>query len=241
MKNLIILIIILGTTTPCLSQQITNTDFQTKDKQIIVTYDLTGTEAQQLFKVSLFVSTDEGRTWKGPLRKVTGAVGSIKEGGTEKAIIWDALQEIPVLIGMIGFRVEVEILDRTLPEMIFVKGSTFQMGSNQGESNEKPLHGVTIHDFHISKYEITNEQYCKFLNERGNEIDGKVTWIDLKDEDCKIEEDKNKFTVKPKYSDTFILCLKRSYFFIIRFYKNVNIAKLHEHFLKKYNEKRASF
>ncbi|MDO9633977.1 MAG: SUMF1/EgtB/PvdO family nonheme iron enzyme [Paludibacter sp.] len=40
-------------------------------------------------------------------------------------------------------------------EMIAIKGGTFQMGSNDGESDEKPLHQVTVSDFMMGKTEVT--------------------------------------------------------------------------------------
>jgi len=52
--------------------------------------------------------------------------------------------------------------------MIPVNGGTFFMGHRNGPANEKPLHTVLLDDFFISKYEITNEQYCHFLNDYGS-------------------------------------------------------------------------
>lgn len=50
------------------------------------------------------------------------------------------------------------------PEMVFVEGGTFIMGctSEQGsdcEPNESPNHSVTLSDFYISKYEVTQAQW----------------------------------------------------------------------------------
>ncbi|MEZ4905168.1 MAG: SUMF1/EgtB/PvdO family nonheme iron enzyme [Spirosomataceae bacterium] len=39
--------------------------------------------------------------------------------------------------------------------MVLVKGSTFQMGSK----DQKPIHSVMLHDFYISKYEVTQRQW----------------------------------------------------------------------------------
>ncbi|MCD4794508.1 MAG: SUMF1/EgtB/PvdO family nonheme iron enzyme [Bacteroidales bacterium] len=55
-------------------------------------------------------------------------------------------------------------------EMVFVKGGTFMMGHKGGPKNERPLHKVSLNDFYISKYEITNEQFCWFLNIYGSDI-----------------------------------------------------------------------
>jgi len=48
----------------------------------------------------------------------------------------------------------------------------------------------------IDKYEVTNEQFCKFLNEKGNKKEGDSYWILL---DCypEIQRVDDKFTVKP--------------------------------------------
>ena len=39
--------------------------------------------------------------------------------------------------------------------MVYVKGGTFQMGSNEGEQNEKPAHSVTLSSFSIGQTEVT--------------------------------------------------------------------------------------
>ncbi|RLD69361.1 MAG: hypothetical protein DRI95_00190 [Bacteroidetes bacterium] len=54
-------------------------------------------------------------------------------------------------------------------DMVYVKGGTFTMGSEEGEENETPIHTVALNDFYISKYEITNEQFCWFLNIYGSD------------------------------------------------------------------------
>ncbi len=45
------------------------------------------------------------------------------------------------------------------PEMVFVKGGSFQMGSNGGEEDEKPVHSVTLSGYYIGKYEVTQKQW----------------------------------------------------------------------------------
>lgn len=42
---------------------------------------------------------------------------------------------------------------------VYVKGGTFMMGSNNGDADEKPIHSVTVSDFYICKYEVTQELY----------------------------------------------------------------------------------
>ena len=42
-------------------------------------------------------------------------------------------------------------------KMIAVKGGTFQMGSNDGNKWEKPVHWVTLSDYYIGETEVTQE------------------------------------------------------------------------------------
>jgi len=55
-----------------------------------------------------------------------------------------------------------KVLIKMVPEIVYVKGGTFYMGSNDGESDEKPIHKVIMSDFYIGKYEVTFEEYEKF-------------------------------------------------------------------------------
>ncbi len=55
-------------------------------------------------------------------------------------------------------------------ELIYIKPGTFMMGSNNGDSDEKPVHSVTITEgFYMGKYEVTIGQYAAFLTATGKE------------------------------------------------------------------------
>lgn len=58
--------------------------------------------------------------------------------------------------------------------MVFVKGGTFQMGSNDGDSDEKPIHTVTVDDFYISKYEVTQKEWKVVMGNNPSNF-GKLT------------------------------------------------------------------
>ncbi|MFH0734196.1 MAG: SUMF1/EgtB/PvdO family nonheme iron enzyme [bacterium] len=55
------------------------------------------------------------------------------------------------------------------PEFVFVDGGTFQMGDNfnEGITDEKPVHGVTVTGFYMCKTEVTFEQYDYFCDQTG--------------------------------------------------------------------------
>jgi formylglycine-generating enzyme required for sulfatase activity len=50
------------------------------------------------------------------------------------------------------------------PEMVFVRGGSFKMGSNRGGKDEQPVHEVFLNDFYIGKYEITQAQWYNILD-----------------------------------------------------------------------------
>jgi len=67
--------------------------------------------------------------------------------------------------------------------MVFVQGGTFQMGSNE-EADEKPIHTVTVNDFYIGKYEVTQKEWKEVMgknpsNWKGDELPvERVSWYD---------------------------------------------------------------
>lgn len=44
-------------------------------------------------------------------------------------------------------------------QMVHVKGGCFQMGANDGDSDEKPVHEVCVSDFYMGRYEVTQGQW----------------------------------------------------------------------------------
>ncbi|NIR48003.1 SUMF1/EgtB/PvdO family nonheme iron enzyme, partial [candidate division KSB1 bacterium] len=50
------------------------------------------------------------------------------------------------------------------PDMVLIPAGTFEMGSNDGDDDEKPVHKVSVDAFYMDKYEVTVEQYAEFLN-----------------------------------------------------------------------------
>ena len=75
------------------------------------------------------------------------------------------------------------------------------MGSNDGDSDEKPIHKVYVDDFYIGKYEVTNEQFCKFLNEKGNQREGGVTWLNITSQYCKIVKQSGRYVPVSGYAN----------------------------------------
>jgi formylglycine-generating enzyme required for sulfatase activity len=76
-------------------------------------------------------------------------------------------------------------------EMVFVKGGTFTMGCAGSQSNcekdEKPAHKVTVGDFNIGKYPVTQKQWIQVMGSnpshfKGDKLPvGKVSWHDAQE------------------------------------------------------------
>ncbi len=69
-----------------------------------------------------------------------------------------------------------EIFSKQGIKLIFIKGGTFTMGSPESEPdryNNEIQQKITLGDFYLSEKEITNEQYCYFLNAENIKEDGR--------------------------------------------------------------------
>ncbi len=62
---------------------------------------------------------------------------------------------------------EIELHDPD--EMAFISAGYFFMGDENGRDNCKPVHQVHITSFYMDKYEVTNAQFVRFLNQAYSE------------------------------------------------------------------------
>jgi formylglycine-generating enzyme required for sulfatase activity len=51
------------------------------------------------------------------------------------------------------------------PEMVKIPGGTFQMGSEKGAPSERPVTTVSVSDFEMSRYEVTNDEFAAFVKD----------------------------------------------------------------------------
>ncbi len=178
-----IILLVLGLTTR--AQTISNFRMEQVGQQVHVYYTLISSSACE---VQFMVSTDNGKTWSGPLTKVSGDVGKNIAAG-EKQITWRVLEEREQLVGdQIRFKVVANGKKSFEPEMVFVEGGTFQMGSNSGESDEKPVHSVTLSAFNIGEYEVTQAQWKAVMGSNPSYFSGcdncpveTVSWNDVQE------------------------------------------------------------
>jgi formylglycine-generating enzyme required for sulfatase activity len=74
--------------------------------------------------------------------------------------------------------------------MIYIPPGTFQMGSIETDAgadyDEMPQHLVTLDSYWMDQTVVSNAMFSAFLNEMGNQTEGRTTWLDAGDEDVLI-------------------------------------------------------
>ena len=159
------------------AQTITNVHVRQEGLEVIITYDMAG-QLQSEDEIMVGYSTDGGRNYKS-ISNADGDVGKNIKPGTGREISFlanDALAGKNASFKVVVFSPP--------PGMVFVAGGTFQMGSNS-ESDEKPIHTVTISGFFMDKTEVTQAEYRKVMGKTPSSFSGcddcpveKVSWHD---------------------------------------------------------------
>ncbi len=105
-------------------------------------------------------------------------------------------------------------------KMVYIPAGTFTMGDETGDLNgtenwlKLEQHDVDVNAFHMDEHEVTNEQYCKFLNAISVKDDGK-RWLDSSgnmliyydSSYCKIEKSGSKFKPESGYENHPVVCV----------------------------------
>ena len=179
-----------------LAQTVSNAVAEQQDKILLIHYTL---QTDSPCELSLQVSMNNGRSWAGPLLKVTGDIGKNISSGSH-AIQWQVLEEQEQLVGdQIQFKVVASGKKSVEPEMVFVQGGSFNMGSSDGEDYEKPVHQVTLSDFSLGKYEVTQAQWQAVMGSNPSNFSGcdqcpveTVSWDDVQDFISKLNQQAGK-------------------------------------------------
>jgi sulfatase modifying factor 1 len=117
---------------------------------------------------------------------------------------------------------ESEIVNEGHP-MVLVPAGTFVMGSTEADIGaayalcesliayeecvgqdfeaEMPAHEVTLDAFYIDQYEVTNREYADFLNESDNQVEGGVPWLEVNDDQVRIERVDGVWEPLPDFGD----------------------------------------
>jgi len=178
------------------AQIVKNVHARINNEQVIITYDLSSNkEGENKFYIELSLSTNGGNTYNTLITDLTGDIGENIEVGRNKQIVWYPFRSNPdyvvekakFKVKVFGFENYTETTAGLNLQMIAVKGGTFRMGSNSGNSNEKPVHSVTVSDFYIGKYEVTQAQWKAVMGNNPSYFKGdnlpveSISWYDVQE------------------------------------------------------------
>ncbi len=128
-------------------------------------------EAEIPAQLSPNTFTYEGHTFAGWATTTTGAVEYADQAdytATEDATLY-------AVWNTTGGQIE---------GMVYVAGGTFEMGSDDYSSDERPVHTVTVGSFYMSPHEVTQAQWEAVMGENPSDFDGSnlpvetITWYD---------------------------------------------------------------
>ncbi len=136
-------------------------------KFVDITYDVADADGDAL-KIRVEISSDGGVNYSVPAFTLTGAIGDAVTPGTGKVITWNAEADWD---GEYSDEMRVKVIAsdaKGLPGLEWgneVPAGGFLMGQDGGVEGGGPSQHVNIPwSYWLSKYEITNEQYCEYLN-----------------------------------------------------------------------------
>ncbi len=112
--NYLILLTTLLFSLNSFSQDIRNVRISQEGTSVLVMYDLIGKPAP--YNVSLFYTIDDGKTWQGPLKQVSGDI-SAQMPDKDKKVFWNAAVEKGQMEGYIQFKLFAEMSESGLPNI----------------------------------------------------------------------------------------------------------------------------
>ena len=98
------------------AQEVKNIRVSQTGNRVDIIYDLAGTG--NVDKINLYFTVDDGRTWQGPLRNISGDISSLQAPAVDRRISWDGITERPGLTGEIQFKVVADIIQKTITAAI---------------------------------------------------------------------------------------------------------------------------
>ena len=150
------------------AQKVNNVEASQLGQNIVVTYDL---ETEQPCTINLFISTNGGNTWQGPLKEVEGQVGPFIQSG-KNSITFFVLNEFNELRGdKILFSVEASKDNKKLAgplcainSMVFPGWGTKKVSYGK-KGLGRSLSFLSTLLIAIVSNNFSNKQYKAYLNE----------------------------------------------------------------------------
>lgn len=175
MKRLFATIVCIAFCASAFAQNVSNVRFKVVDKELTVTYSL---DQQSDIRMRVVSQIGEKVFVSDPIQNLSGDIGRNVSAGDEKKIIAFDMPEIRGLDSSeYYFIVEVDdgsvniYINDIVLKMLPVEGGTFMMGNNKADAarhhyeSERPAHQVTVSDFYLGKYEVTQRLWTTVMGE----------------------------------------------------------------------------
>lgn len=120
MKIIYLFIIIVCSISSAYAQKIDKIGALKEGNEIVISYELSEVKFYQILDISLYVSKDNGQSWLGPLKKISGDIGQIETPGL-KSITWDVLSELQIMEEDFIFDIQAEVLNKKIKKRVFVE------------------------------------------------------------------------------------------------------------------------
>jgi formylglycine-generating enzyme required for sulfatase activity len=91
------------------------------------------------------------------------------------------------LPGIMMFVTAIALAAEEREAMVIIPAGAFTMGGDTGPQDERPAHRVTLREFAIDRFPVTNAQFAEFLNALGSINKGGERMFDVDDPDARIE------------------------------------------------------
>ena len=157
---------------PALAQEAGGVTVVQVDDTVKIRYIINAGRPGDLCRTTLLVSTNGGMTYNIRPRMVKG-LDRLVPAGKVQELLWYPLKEgIEVNGESLMFKViaDIQIISEEI-EFIPIMGGEFRMGDFQGngDPDELPVHAVTLGNFELGMYEVTNRQFARFLTRNGSD------------------------------------------------------------------------
>ena len=139
MRSFLIAILLVATASPTIAQTVQNVRASLDGNNVIIQYDLTGSQGQK-FKVELYSSSNDYST---PLRMVSGDIGENVTPGSNRRVVWEARKELRIFSGDIQFEIRAEssfsplVVTTPLPNTIHKGGKSLEINWRGGNSGDR--------------------------------------------------------------------------------------------------------
>ncbi|MFC1782774.1 SUMF1/EgtB/PvdO family nonheme iron enzyme [Planctomycetota bacterium] len=91
----------------------------------------------------------------------------------------DAILNVDAAAGVLANDTDVDDNDiYETEELSFIPGGEFEMGDHfdVGNECERPVHNVIVNTFMMGRFELTNQQYCNFLNDTDTKVESGIVY-----------------------------------------------------------------